>query len=217
MKYFFDTEFAEDGRTIDLISIAVVAEDGREFYAVSTEFDADRCNDWVKANVLPKLPTTGPCSAWRPRFAITQDIRAFVRPHRPEKSSYEDIVGDRHDVMLCTQCKMPIYSIATPVGHQQVWIVNGDVPECSKTPEPEFWGYYADYDWVALCQLYGPMVALPKGWPMFAYDLNQWRRQLGLPREALPPDPEGEHDALIDARWVRDAYAVLRERLAAVP
>ena len=40
MRYFYDTEFIENGRTIELISIGVVAEDGREFYAISTEFDA---------------------------------------------------------------------------------------------------------------------------------------------------------------------------------
>ena len=39
MKFFYDTEFIEDGTTIDLISVGVVGEDGREFYAVSTEFD----------------------------------------------------------------------------------------------------------------------------------------------------------------------------------
>src|SRR5688500_2673686 len=32
---------------------------------------------------------------------------------------------------------------------------------------PEFWAYFADYDWVILCQLYGRMIDLPKGWPMF--------------------------------------------------
>lgn len=39
MKYFFDTEFIEDGRTIDLVSIGIVCEDGREYYAVSAEAD----------------------------------------------------------------------------------------------------------------------------------------------------------------------------------
>src|SRR3954452_23658432 len=37
-RYFYDTEFIEDGTTIDLVSIGVVDETGREFYAVSTEF-----------------------------------------------------------------------------------------------------------------------------------------------------------------------------------
>ncbi|RZL78642.1 MAG: hypothetical protein EOP32_21370 [Rhodococcus sp. (in: high G+C Gram-positive bacteria)] len=30
MRYFYDCEFIEDGRTIDLVSIGVVAEDGRQ-------------------------------------------------------------------------------------------------------------------------------------------------------------------------------------------
>lgn len=34
MKYFFDIEFLEDGRTIELISIGIVAEDGSEYYTV---------------------------------------------------------------------------------------------------------------------------------------------------------------------------------------
>ena len=56
MRYFYDTEFIEDGTTIDLVSIGVVDEDGREFYAVSTEFDPDRAGQWVRENVLAKLP-----------------------------------------------------------------------------------------------------------------------------------------------------------------
>lgn len=47
MRYFYDTEFIEDGHTIELISIGVVAEDGREYYAVSTEFDPERAGSWV--------------------------------------------------------------------------------------------------------------------------------------------------------------------------
>lgn len=39
-RYFYDTEFIEDGKTIDLISIGVVCEDGREFYAESQEAES---------------------------------------------------------------------------------------------------------------------------------------------------------------------------------
>ncbi|GGJ81829.1 3'-5' exoribonuclease [Streptomyces camponoticapitis] len=58
MRIFFDTEFLDDGRTIDLISIGMVAEDGRELYAVSAEFDqaAVRRHGWLMANVWPSLP-----------------------------------------------------------------------------------------------------------------------------------------------------------------
>jgi 3' exoribonuclease, RNase T-like len=39
MKYWLDTEFIEHPFKIDLISIGLVAEDGREFYAESSEVD----------------------------------------------------------------------------------------------------------------------------------------------------------------------------------
>ena len=56
MKYFFDTEFIEDGKTIDLISIGIVAEDGRELYLLNYDCDHSMASDWVKANVLNYLP-----------------------------------------------------------------------------------------------------------------------------------------------------------------
>jgi 3' exoribonuclease, RNase T-like len=77
VRYFYDCEFIEDGRTIELVSIGVVAEDGREFYAVSTEFDPSRAIEWVRRNVLDKLP--GPADrAWRSRERIRGDLLAFL-------------------------------------------------------------------------------------------------------------------------------------------
>jgi hypothetical protein len=57
VRYFYDTEFIDNGRTIELISIGVAAEDGREYYAISTEFDPERAGSWVRKHVLPKLPS----------------------------------------------------------------------------------------------------------------------------------------------------------------
>ncbi len=77
MRFFYDCEFIEDGRTIDLVSIGVVAEDGREFYAVSTEFDPDRANPWVRRNVLDQLPSPS-SPVWLPRERIRDDLMAFL-------------------------------------------------------------------------------------------------------------------------------------------
>lgn len=38
---------------------------------------------------------------------------------------------------------------------------------------PTFYAYYADYDWVAFCWLFGNMMDLPKGFPMYCNDLKQ--------------------------------------------
>lgn len=77
VRFFYDTEFIEDGRTIELVSIGIVAEDGREYYAVSTDFDGSRANSWVRANVLDKLPN--PASpVWRSRATIRDEVLAFL-------------------------------------------------------------------------------------------------------------------------------------------
>lgn len=73
--------------------------------------------------------------------------------------------------------------------------------------KPEFWGYYADYDWVVFCWLFGSMVDLPKGWPMYCRDIKQWADQLGNPK--LPEQETDEHHALADAKWNKVAFDFL--------
>lgn len=58
MKIFYDTEFLEDGKTIELISFGMAAEDGREYYAASRDMPHKRIakSDWLCRNVVPSLP-----------------------------------------------------------------------------------------------------------------------------------------------------------------
>ncbi|MFB9409290.1 polyadenylate-specific 3'-exoribonuclease AS [Dactylosporangium matsuzakiense] len=76
-RYFYDCEFIEDGRLIDLVSIGVVDERGREYYAISTEFDDSRAVSWVRRNVLDKLPSPGD-KAWRSRERIREELLEFL-------------------------------------------------------------------------------------------------------------------------------------------
>jgi hypothetical protein len=50
VRLFLDTEF--DGQWGNLISMALVSEDSREWYEVKQDLIVD---DWVRENVLPKL------------------------------------------------------------------------------------------------------------------------------------------------------------------
>jgi hypothetical protein len=99
VRFFYDCEFIEDGRTIDLVSIGVVGEDGREFYAVSTEFDPTRAGAWVRSNVLPKLPSVGN-SAWRSRARIRTDLLAFLTEPGNDVELWAWIAAYDH-VVLC--------------------------------------------------------------------------------------------------------------------
>jgi hypothetical protein len=59
VKYWIDTEFIERPYSIDLISIALVAADGREFYAESSEVDWTKASRWTLQTVRPQLDGTG--------------------------------------------------------------------------------------------------------------------------------------------------------------
>jgi 3'-5' exoribonuclease-like protein len=81
VRYFYDTEFIEDGITIDLVSIGVVDETGREFYAVSTEFNPDKAGQWVREHVLDKLPSPAD-PAWCDRATMRDRLMKFLNRGR---------------------------------------------------------------------------------------------------------------------------------------
>jgi len=90
-RYFYDCEFIEDGRIIDLVSIGVVDEYGREFYAISTEFDDRAAVPWVRRNVLDRLPSPGH-PAWRSRERIRNELYDFlIEPLRDRPTEKIDL------------------------------------------------------------------------------------------------------------------------------
>lgn len=152
-NYYFDTEFIDDGKVIDLVSIGIVDDEGRELYLESSEFDESKANSWVREHVLSEL---GPPNERHPRSVIADRIAHFVKTDSPHP--------------------------------------------------PQFIAYFADYDWVALCQLFGPMIGLPKGWPMFCLDLRQLQFHTG---QRIKQPETDRHHALTDARWVRECWQQL--------
>lgn len=203
IKYWLDTEFIElperivtrpvikvmpGGKmetvvlpaTIILLSIGLVCEDGREYYAVNTEADCSEASEWVKENVLMKMPEYN---------KSYNDLKQ--RGANDLKKTIKDI--KKEVLHFCGQ-------------HNNV------------TEQCEFWAYFADYDWVVFCWIFGSMMDLPKGFPMYCKDIKQLLEQdfavyLGQDdvtnkewMEKNCPKPEGEHNALVDARWNRDTF-----------
>lgn len=71
----------------------------------------------------------------------------------------------------------------------------------------ELWGYYADYDHVLLCWLFGRMVDLPPGMPKFTLDIKQLAYHMQVDNKK---QLEGNHDALEDAKWNLNEFNRLR-------
>lgn len=117
-RYFYDCEFIEDGTTIDLVSIAVVDEQGREFYAVSTEFNPDKAIDWVRQNVLNKLPS--PASPlWMDRRAIRDRLYEFLV--EPVRKSGKTHAGNRIELWAW-------FGAYDHVAFAQLWGAMPDLP-----------------------------------------------------------------------------------------
>lgn len=73
MRYFIDTEFT-DFLDCELISIAIVREDGRAFYGEVSDFTHSTCSAFVLEAVLPQLRQTESLAATSP------DLICAVRP-----------------------------------------------------------------------------------------------------------------------------------------
>lgn len=173
MRYFYDTEFLEDGSTIELISLGMVADDGREFYAVHADapWSAIANQPWLVENVVPSLPTVP------------------------------------HTGCGCGQSWMPDHDDPSVRSRDQ--IADGVLDLIGNDPFPQLWAYYGAYDHVVLCQLWGRMIDLPEGMPMWTHDLMQEAERHGNPR--MPEQPDGQHNALADARWVKHRFEWLQE------
>lgn len=77
VDYFINTEYIDLEQQMDLVSLALVAADGREFYAISTEFNPEHANTYVRTVVLPLLePRHHP--AWMSRNQMRSALLAFI-------------------------------------------------------------------------------------------------------------------------------------------
>ena len=233
MKYYLDFEFIEGfhkplfGKRrhfIDLISVGLIAEDGREYYAISTDFNPKDANTWVKENVISKLPSKTfngsnihEAKLWKSNKTIADDILKFVNPHMD---------GDKYYDTLEDAAFLEAHNIKGFNPDEQC-------PYFTWRAQPEFYGYFSAYDWVLFCSLFGRMIDLPKGFPMYCRDLKHmldekldYKYMTHLPRvekkqpeinsnnniplknklvwaKSLPTYPAAinEHNALDDAKW----------------
>lgn len=238
MRYYLDCEFIEGfhkpwfGKRrhhIDLISIGIVAEDGREYSAISREYDYNDASPWVKENVIAPL--------------YTSTVHGDMRNYSSEKNFHKSYGKlNSHIAAEIVQFVNPHKASVVNFG---ISLDNIKDPEYVQkhninqffNAQPDFYGYYADYDWVLFCSLFGTMQDLPNGFPMYMRDLKQMqdagadsiihkatagainnkaRSVMSMEQkvkiiEKIPGFPvnENEHDALADARWNRNLHKFL--------
>lgn len=210
MKLFFDTEFIECvkqrtflgvniGRpvpTIDLLSIGLVRQDGVSFESLNAEAELDYAwkHEFVRENVLAKIYEQHLHGDMRNHYRFSLATMRWV--FRRWGMSRADLATN---LARLAGAYRNIGTGGMPLSWQRY-----DEGHRYYVHAPEFWAYYADYDWVAWCQLFGSMNDLPVGLPKFCADLHQRRLSLGISNDEkrdLCPDWASEHSALSDAKW----------------
>lgn len=80
-RFFYDFEFMEEPGKIDVISVGIVTEreDGPELYLCNRDADLSLANDWVKANVIPRLPEEDSLD-WVSKDRMRQEVENFLFP-----------------------------------------------------------------------------------------------------------------------------------------
>jgi hypothetical protein len=181
MKTFYDTEFLETGpdEPVRFISLGAVREDGEELYVITN-------------NLYVLNRANG--NEW---------MRENVIRHLPVKENGSGRLAwdtqhvDYHRVL-------PVEVIA---GLWRDFVI--DYSHEHEFDKPELWAYYGAYDHVVVSQLFGRMLDLPEGMPMYTMDIKQRWHNEGKP--GLPEQEVNAHRALDDARWNKLAYEYMDE------
>ncbi len=188
MRYWLDTEFIDDGFTIDLISIGIVCEDNRQLYLQSVEFDPTKASPWVKDHVLNSLLVCPHLSGnIRGLYAHDEGQCTFHDPSERIIGAYTDCPWRTRE-----QIKNEIKHFFNP------------------SDGIELWSWCSAYDHVAFCQIFGTMMYLPKGYPTYTRDIQQVLDERGITDDKLPPQEGQVHNALADARHIRKIWEMLQ-------
>ena len=266
-KYFIDCEFLEWTQkesfpinlirketkpTIDLISIGIVSEDNREYYAISKDFNLYEAWNRLEMKYDDSLPPIknrqmGYCGYlaeeaifraipkkvyWIRENVLKPIFKEFLNPVIDSKDNnlrvfnyknFKTLVNKygKSNKQIADEIKMFIGTKETVENYEEV----------KHLLNPQFYGYYSAYDHVALCWLFGKMIDLPKGFPMYTIDLKQmldekvenYSDHFSNGNESFEtklswiknkdnyPKQTNEHNAIADAKWNKQLYEFLKD------
>jgi hypothetical protein len=180
--------------TIDLISIGIVSEDNRELYLLNKECNIDLIwqDSWLRQNVLSPIYCDYFHGDMRNMFPFNK--RNVKRIFKAVGKTLYEIKDMLFKFIFPIEYFIPL---TVSMYHEKGGYVDNDSivmgigeylyrkdffndkyysKESLKKANilPEFYGFFCDYDWVAICQnIFGRMNDLPEQFPMYCKDLIQ--------------------------------------------
>lgn len=233
-KYFYDCEFLEGTQkkkfwwgssvpTIDLISIGIVCEDGREFYAISKDFNLKEA--WNRFDVQEQTPYEKQHGfSGRKIYWIRENVLKPIFEELSEKEKFESWAWGgnfsykelkrlikkygKTNKQIAQEVKNFCYSDKKTRDGGGQFVSGSFIP--NKYPNIELYGYYSAYDHVALCWLFGKMIDLPTGFPMYTIDLKQ--ELDNLIKQIVIQESNSVYGTELDAPGFDDVLKYLKKR-----
>lgn len=181
MKIFFDTEFTGLHKDTTLISIGMVAGDGKTFYAEFSDYDRSQVDDWIRNNVISHLKFGCLSDAYHQdvcgnveMYGTKEDVRAALRTWLSQYDSVQ-LVSDvcHYDMVLFIDIFGDAFDIPENV-----------CPFC----------YDINHDIAELCMVED----------VEAFDISREK----LMRDNYIREIEGDkHNALYDAKVIKEIYS----------
>lgn len=209
-RYFLNTQYITHPTTYDLISLALVCDDGREFYAINWECDFNKADHTIENMVLanlpfrplgkPTLPNTADGEFWKTKSWYTREglkiaIAAFM--------GFADL---RRNLSQASMSQMQ------PFERQSLMQkIEQGIEYSAYKPGPELWANYSTVHHILFTQLFGYERNQPSGLHKHCNDIQQWAHQLGKLEFPSLNDYSKRGHALHQARYCKELWDFLNE------
>lgn len=152
MRLFMDTEFTGLHKHTHLISIGIVSEDGRTFYAEFNDYPESQVDEWIRKNVIENLIM-----------------------ELPKEGEDEPYVRSRHkkNVPLSEEWSIKMRGNKEQIAKElREWL--------SQFEKAEIWSDCLAYDWVLFCDLFGGAMNLPENICYVPFDISTLMKIKGV-------------------------------------
>jgi hypothetical protein len=189
-KVFFDTEFTGLHQNTTLISIGLISDCGKTFYAELNDFDKTQIDEWLQENVI--------------------NILRFKEPKRGEDEYYVATRSIENKVPndLYKSFSLELRESKSVVAFQLMqWL--------EQFEQVEMWSDCLSYDWVLFNQLFGHAFNIPKNVYYIPFDICTLFKVKGIDpdisREEFSNIKENaqKHNALWDAKVIKRCFELL--------
>lgn len=205
-KVYFDTEFTGLHKNTTLISIGIISENGRMFYAELNDYDRSQVDPWIQSNVIDNLILSFPKKEGEDDYYVA-------------RRSHDNPIGNS----LYGSYSVMMVGNKLRVKHElERWF--------SQFDEVEIWSDCLSYDWVLFVDLFGTAFDIPKNIYYIPFDICTSFKEKGVDPDASREEfanedfvcfvyhadtafqfPTKKHNAMHDALTIRACHERLQK------